>query len=1460
MRRKKILKWALRISLALAACLMLLLLTVVIVLRTDSGRNMIVDLVQDAASSPDMTIRITDLKGALPFDMQVGELTLADSQGVWLRVAGFDFAWSALELLGGVIHVDRLVVADVDFKRPPVSTQPAPAPEPSGPVSFAIPSIPPLIVNEIRVDNLLLQLSPDEQKRFRISGSCAPQGDHFGAALQIQELLDATTPGLESLQLDARLNQSDGQLALKLVFDEKPGGLVGKALQSPDPVHLLLQGDGPLQDWKGKLSFTSGDATLLDSNLALGLSDTITFGLEGALHPPKALVPPDVLPLLGDTTNLAVQLALVDERMELRTLHIKTRTTDISGKCTLGPAPEAKLDGAFRVAVTDTAPLKDLAQLELAAPATLDLTIAGSQQMPDLQVALRADSLRQADVKVATVALDAKVRTTESLDKNGGSFDLGATLRTTGTYLGDKPVGKGVIALDLKALLEHNKRIKDLNLNLQIADASIKADGQADIQDLAADLNTQIFIPDINGIIGGVSPVQGGVDIRCTAKGGPEQGITTRLTGNIAKLQGLPPDLAPLVGSRLDLNGDLFFKDNRLDIKRFGLTGKTSVALSGKMQTDTQTADLALTVTPPKNIDMQQAGVVAKGMSPVTATLNGALAAPKVTLQLAMEQLVANGNRIDHPTLKLDLVAPTPAPEPKLTPIRLHARLSGQPLTFATDCGLRQETNGNQTLLLRNLAFDAPGVRLQAALEMGLADQLAKGELTLQLKDLKQLGLVTGMEMSGTGTLHAKPEIRAGKQAVSAQGALKNISVAGIALKNLDLQLQSSDVADLDKASGKIALSDLRTGGVAVDKADITLAGKQNGATCTVKAGGKADKPFTVALTAVAKQDKQAWEVTLDALQAKYADFPVRLTSPARIRLDGQDITISTPLVLQLAKSTFRASGALTSQKADLSVDLKNFQISSLASIAELPVGGEVNLSTRLSGSPKNPSLVTKLAVNKLMPTDEDYAKAPPMDVGGDIRISGKKLTADIVMTIRKKEIGQITAALPVNFSTAPFAFAIPPKAQLAATTKLGMDLGPLTPLFMPPGQSFKGRIDVNMKVNGPLDAPQPDGIVRISKGMYENVETSTIINNLLVELTAKGMQMELTKLSANDGGDGRIDGSGSLLIDADKDMPFDFKINLHQFTGVRMDLATAKVSGGLEAKGSTKKAKLKGEVVVDSGLVNIPSALPPGVTNLEVEEINVPGQKPKEVNVPEDPAGAMAMKLDMTVRIPDHFFVRGQGLQSEWGGNLQIYGQPDDPRIKGKLNVVRGHLDFLDWRFVLDKGKIVFSGESPPSPYMEIITSAKLTDITAYINLDGSPTDLNFALSSEPVMPENEILARLIFKKSVQDLGPVDAIRLALVADSVAGGKTNLNGAVSGIQNVLGLDTLGLGTSASGNTTLEAGTYISDRVYVKGQKGLSSKDDSVSVEVEVTPQIGIEGEMGADSQSGVGLNWKFDY
>ena len=55
-------------------------------------------------------------------------------------------------------------------------------------------------------------------------------------------------------------------------------------------------------------------------------------------------------------------------------------------------------------------------------------------------------------------------------------------------------------------------------------------------------------------------------------------------------------------------------------------------------------------------------------------------------------------------------------------------------------------------------------------------------------------------------------------------------------------------------------------------------------------------------------------------------------------------------------------------------------------------------------------------------------------------------------------------------------------------------------------------------------------------------------------------------------------------------------------------------------------------------------------------------------------------------------------------------------------------------------------------------------------------------------------------------------------------------------------------------------GKYLNDDVYVEIEKGVGSEGGKVSVEVDITPNISVESEVGLDAQSGVGINWKWDY
>jgi len=85
--------------------------------------------------------------------------------------------------------------------------------------------------------------------------------------------------------------------------------------------------------------------------------------------------------------------------------------------------------------------------------------------------------------------------------------------------------------------------------------------------------------------------------------------------------------------------------------------------------------------------------------------------------------------------------------------------------------------------------------------------------------------------------------------------------------------------------------------------------------------------------------------------------------------------------------------------------------------------------------------------------------------------------------------------------------------------------------------------------------------------------------------------------------------------------------------------------------------------------------------------------------------------------------------------------------------------------------------------------------------------------LTSEPVLPSDEILARLLFGRSVSDISPIQALQLAQTANMLAGGgEIDFMGKM---RQFLGVDQLELKPSGDteGETSIRAGKYLGQNV-----------------------------------------------
>ena len=87
---------------------------------------------------------------------------------------------------------------------------------------------------------------------------------------------------------------------------------------------------------------------------------------------------------------------------------------------------------------------------------------------------------------------------------------------------------------------------------------------------------------------------------------------------------------------------------------------------------------------------------------------------------------------------------------------------------------------------------------------------------------------------------------------------------------------------------------------------------------------------------------------------------------------------------------------------------------------------------------------------------------------------------------------------------------------------------------------------------------------------------------------------------------------------------------------------------------------------------------------------------------------------------------------------------------------------------------------------------------------VSGSASDPSVIFSSVPQLPQDEVIALLIFNRGLADLSPFQVVQLASAVRELNGGRDN--GLFSQIRNAAGLDDLDIQTDVDGSAVVKAG------------------------------------------------------
>jgi translocation and assembly module TamB len=235
---------------------------------------------------------------------------------------------------------------------------------------------------------------------------------------------------------------------------------------------------------------------------------------------------------------------------------------------------------------------------------------------------------------------------------------------------------------------------------------------------------------------------------------------------------------------------------------------------------------------------------------------------------------------------------------------------------------------------------------------------------------------------------------------------------------------------------------------------------------------------------------------------------------------------------------------------------------------------------------------------------------------------------------------------------------------------------------------------------------------------------------------------------------------------------------------------------------------------------------------------------------------GTSAVGLDIEIAAPGRIFLRGRGIDAEFGGSLRVGGTTANVIPAGRFDLIRGRISILGTRLDITEGSATLQGDF--DPFLRLRAQSRAGGYRIIIAVDGPASSPDISLSSDPFLPEDEILAQLLFGRSVSSLSPVQLIQLADAASSLAGGRSD-GGLLSNLREGLGLDNLDLQTDDEGNAAVRAGRYLNENIYTDVTVGAQG-DSAVSLNIDLTPDVTARGSFSSEGSSSVGVFFERDY
>ena len=785
----------------------------------------------------------------------------------------------------------------------------------------------------------------------------------------------------------------------------------------------------------------------------------------------------------------------------------------------------------------------------------------------------------------------------------------------------------------------------------------------------------------------------------------------------------------------------------------------------------------------------------------------------------------------------------------------------------SNDLGPAPELKGRLQAEVVGQTLDVEALRLQStAFEVQAQGVLSKTQTSdfgyrLTVRDLASLhGYVPG-DLQVRGTLDGKIS--------GDQGTLNNVST---------LKLDEWRFADWQggEVNAELKIDDLMADPQAIAKADITdLQGPRLANTAlrfdgTYRSGqgdfslAVTEGPFARSLFAGELSTEKGVQGTVSHFLVQHDDWVWENTGPIQIASDVTGAVTVDNLNIASAEQRISAGGSWSPDgKIAGEARIDGLQIKPVLNALALgrkEMSGLVDADLTIRGTLEQPRVDASMQATALRWRQQGLG-----EIEARISMAGSVLTGSARWLDQHQALLTLEGRLDTGASNTIDVEVLAPDLDLSVLQPLSQEI-----------LHSDGRLRLDLALSGTLNHPQARGSLELRDGELQLAALGEVYTGIQSRLGFSGTRMVIEQFKVNSH-TGVAELNGWMETAGLSLGQLDLKLSTDNFTVLDTPAYSAVVSSDIALRGSGEDLMVSGEVEVVRARLryeSLPSTGPPGVEPWELTVEGVFGAGPPDaaagigqqstlLSAPNLPF----LRTDIQVSMPGNSWVQGGGTAVEIGGDVRVTKAHERPFIVvGEVNTLRGFATFFGKKFIVEKGRITFTGSEEIDPILDVEASHQVSEYTAYVGITGNISEPVISFRSTPELEESDIISLLVFGRTFDQLSSSEQSSVGnqtmRMAGRLAAGVLERH-----VGEVLGLDTIAVGLGGdTTSTSLGAGRYVTqdlflfyERTFRDPRQGNRS-GNTVGIEKRLNERQTLKATGSDLGETAVDWLWRYDY